>query len=83
MNAAQASADNRIKNLFIIVGCFVECKFKFFLCINKKKDVENRHLIASFVLVGVDGFATAQINLLRLTPFRSARRGGFERSPQV
>ena len=26
--------------------------------------------------VGVDGLATAQINLLRLTPFRSARRGG-------
>ena len=26
--------------------------------------------------VGVDGLATPQINLLRLTPFRSARRGG-------
>ena len=35
-----------------------------------------RHLIASFFLVGVDGLATSQTGLLRLTPFRSARRWG-------
>ena len=30
--------------------------------------------------VGVDGLATAQINLLRLTPFRSAHRGAPTRT---
>ena len=37
------------------------------------------HLSASELAprhMGVDGLATTQINLLRLTPFRSARREG-------
>ena len=32
--------------------------------------------------VGVDGLATTQINLLRLTPFRYARRGALT-NPQI
>ena len=32
--------------------------------------------MSGLVFVGVDGLATTQMNLLRLTPFRSARRGG-------
>ena len=41
-----------------------------------KKGSIARHLLASLVFAEREGLATTQMNLLRLTPFPSARRRG-------